>query len=576
MRKRIIISFILIALLSFSSALAAGSSSGGGGGGWGGSTSGSGGSVGKLDSIDVSVDYTNHTVTISGDTDAAYKFRNVTLHVMNDGSKIKDFDVEGALNWYDQGKTDKNGSYSFSYKIDGETDTYAVYIGIDGYEKTLRTYFDYYSPEDADDLLDEIKAYIKAKDADGIGGIIGDYSIMLQLDILAYDDLSYENQHLVCEGIIKLAPDTLNEFSDCFEDALKVQQVNTSADDEAYLKALKELAGEENAAAGDLLDSLKPAEKEKIVNDLMETDYITTEDMVGDYVSKVLLAKVNSIDVWGEMEAFLKDAGDILGIDFADYNKLGDKSKAIKEMLGITYEDTADIKKAFDDAVEDVLDAENSKPSGTTGGGGGGGGGGYKTAPSTITPLPDVNSIAQSEVFSDLTEAEWARESILSLCDKGIISGYSNKTFRPNNNVTRAEFLKMTVMLFGIKAADGAENKFEDVKKTDWHYDYVYAALSNGIVDGVSETAFNPDGLITRQDMAVILYRAATFAGKTYADGEIFFADKDSISNYAADAVSAFSKAGIINGYNNMFNPTNTATRAEAAQILYNILNGGI
>ena len=72
--------------------------------------------------------------------------------------------------------------------------------------------------------------------------------------------------------------------------------------------------------------------------------------------------------------------------------------------------------------------------------------------------------------------------------------------------------------------------------------------------------------------MAVIFYRAAICAGKTFENGEMAFLDEENISSYAKEAVAALSKKGIINGYDNKFHPTDSTTRAQAAQILYNML----
>ena len=167
-------------------------------------------------------------------------------------------------------------------------------------------------------------------------------------------------------------------------------------------------------------------------------------------------------------------------------------------------------------------------------------------------------------------DAKWAEKSILTLYEKNIVKG-DGTNFYPNNKVTRAEFLKMVVLFFNLEKEDATLN-FYDVNENDWYYDYVLTAYSNGVVNGVNDKEFNPDGFITRQDMAVIFYRAAICAGKTFDGGDMAFLDKNDVADYAKEAVAALSKMGIVNGYDNKFYPSDSTTRAQAAQILYNML----
>ena len=105
----------------------------------------------------------------------------------------------------------------------------------------------------------------------------------------------------------------------------------------------------------------------------------------------------------------------------------------------------------------------------------------------------------------------------------------------------------------------------------DWSYDYIAKAVELGIVTGVSETEFDKNSPITREDMAVMCMRALRSIGDyTEPENGADFGDVQSVSNYAAEAVAAMSERGVINGYDdNTFRPKNNATRAEAAKIIY-------
>ena len=120
------------------------------------------------------------------------------------------------------------------------------------------------------------------------------------------------------------------------------------------------------------------------------------------------------------------------------------------------------------------------------------------------------------------------------------------------------------------------QNNFADVSAGDWFAPYVASAFDAGVVNGISQTEFGASLNITRQDMAVMIFKASKLAaGELKTD----FADFDEISDYAKEAVKAMNSLGIINGRGNgAFCPKENATRAEAAQMIYKalkVLSGG-
>ena len=122
------------------------------------------------------------------------------------------------------------------------------------------------------------------------------------------------------------------------------------------------------------------------------------------------------------------------------------------------------------------------------------------------------------------------------------------------------------------------EADFADVNADDWYYSVVAAAAANGIAQGIGGGLFNPDANISRQDMAVIIDRAAKLKGITFgADGTAMaFADADQIALYALEAVENMRIAGIINGNGDgTFAPQANATRAESAKMIAAVLTIG-
>ena len=120
---------------------------------------------------------------------------------------------------------------------------------------------------------------------------------------------------------------------------------------------------------------------------------------------------------------------------------------------------------------------------------------------------------------------------------------------------------------------------FTDTKPGMWHYKYIATAYANGIASGIDESLFGVDKNITRQEMAVMLQRAAKAAGISTTDKidlvyfEDPFVDRDEIASWASSSITTLYKAGFISGVGNgRFAPNATATRAQAAQMIYNVL----
>ncbi|MBQ3573331.1 MAG: S-layer homology domain-containing protein, partial [Clostridia bacterium] len=200
---------------------------------------------------------------------------------------------------------------------------------------------------------------------------------------------------------------------------------------------------------------------------------------------------------------------------------------------------------------------------------------GNYTAPGTTPVAPPIENPDTGEKFEfdDISDVDWATESINALLEKGIISKSDDKKFNPNNEITRAEYLKLVVEALGM-ADETAESDLNDVSKEDWFYKYVASAQSAEIVFGNELGEFNPNESITREDMAVIVIRAMEKAGiEIKAAPDEKFSDDDSMSDYAKAAIYSLKGMGIINGVgDNRFNPLGNATRAETAKMIYELI----
>ncbi|WP_204787591.1 S-layer homology domain-containing protein [Paenibacillus oryzisoli] len=175
--------------------------------------------------------------------------------------------------------------------------------------------------------------------------------------------------------------------------------------------------------------------------------------------------------------------------------------------------------------------------------------------------------------FDDISHVGWAQAGIESLAARGVIDGMGDHTFVPDNQVTRAQFLKMLMGAFEL-ADSKATSKLSDVSVGEWYYSSIAAAEKLGIVEGKSDGTFGVNDPISREDMAVMAYRAAELLRlnlKGSASQETFI-DNASIARYAVAAVDAMQQGGIIQGdAAHAFEPKNVATRAQSAVIIYRL-----
>ena len=179
------------------------------------------------------------------------------------------------------------------------------------------------------------------------------------------------------------------------------------------------------------------------------------------------------------------------------------------------------------------------------------------------------NKEDNSEILypSDI-DGHWANDNIKYVYDNSLMNGYSDGTFGPDNNITRAEFVTVMARLHGYTEDTAAAAKFTDVSD-HWAKGYIGALASMGIVGGVSDTEFAPDENITREQIAAILSRALAL---THGDITVKYADDSAISDWAYDSVYSVFEAGYMKGDTaNNFNPLNSATRAEVATIIYRL-----
>ena len=315
---------------------------------------------------------------------------------------------------------------------------------------------------------------------------------------------------------------------------------------------------------------------------LADADISTNEKLVNEFYGALTLEIMNSLKTSDRAEAkrvLLAYGPYIEGMN----KKLESKINTIcTQITGDDFDDIDDLIDAIDDAVDG-----SDK--------GGGSVGGASTKPSTSSrpskgssgytvnsnktestatdnsqnEVPE-NKPAETKGFTDLQGYEWAEEYINKLAESGVVNGKSENSFAPADNVTRFEYV--TMLSRAYKMESEAELPFADVTDDHWAYQAVKGAYARGIIGGVDETTFDGDAFITREAMAVIVYRL--MGGEpANAEGITEYADDAEISDWAVDAVYKMQELGVMGGKDgNMFDPKGLATRAETAAVISRLM----
>lgn len=183
--------------------------------------------------------------------------------------------------------------------------------------------------------------------------------------------------------------------------------------------------------------------------------------------------------------------------------------------------------------------------------------------------------------FADVNAGDWFYRDVLFSYEKGLMSGMDAAAFAPYANTTRAQIAVIFYRMEGSPAVEG-ENSFADVVRgsgTAWFYDAVTWAQQNGIMGGYDNSSFAPNDPITREQLAAIFYRYAQYKGYDTTQGGMAireFRDYESISDYAMSAMAWAVNTGLVKGDSNLLYPNGTATRAEIAAMLHRFVENGM
>lgn len=560
----------------------------------------------SADDISVSVNVYNITVTATSENEGTMTARltdnsgNFLYGMKSDRTPVKTT-VNGS----------KKYKYEFSFRMraDVPTATYKITVG-NNVAKTEKP-FPYVRLGDKIDFYDKLDT----KTAGEIKQYFADNPSTVPVDLTRYNALSPNHEGvlaLINAEIEKLDLATGIEITDTDEE--KVEKV--SAVDQLFVTEFAkmmdvvEIAAVEASGWEALMSKYLGTKFDGYFYDAknLDTSALSTDDVYDNFMieaaavadftveayimafDKATLTEIAQTRSWGILkEAFLYYEGkksitpDMTNISpLVNSEQDADFWKDLKNSENASCADlisnAESIAKTTDPSIpgEDSIGGNSTPIDKPTAGGGslGGGGGGSsadKTPAESEKPTEPETPVVPAGTFNDVENVEWAKEAIGTLAEKGIINGKGNGKYAPNDKVTREEFVKIIIGAFEL-TDENAKAEFKDVDSARWSYTFIATANGLGIVTGDGKN-FNPTGAMSRQDMAVVIWRTAEKLGITLNGDVIAFSDGEQISDYAKNAVDALTAAGIINGMGDgNFAPKETVTRAQAAKVIYGLM----
>ncbi len=533
---------------------------------------------------DADINYDSDTLYLS----VSGKFENsagkaVTLQVIKPHKTEADVfaasmdDLKNVFANIKETKCDASGIYSFTpFKISGDSGYYSLRICVTGsnpqyFEKA----FLYISPTFESDTLEKFCNPDISEDE--LADYLCDGSEILQIEEFA----AYNEEERA--EIIRLCTrkaNNINEIKNKIDCAIVTYTIKNSENSSDITDVLSKYSDSLKAhcLAYPVFETMDKDGKKEVSERLYsDKDFESADEMLAKLGDTLIFSSINTMDNYMQLEAVLEIAEQWFGSDYSCYFDLKSKKTAALKIIGKNYDDKKELEEAVKKAV-DSLKKDSDKS---------GGGSSSSTSSSTISvpvsvpSTPDVSDpkppLAEADnSFSDMNDALWANEAVNYLCDKGIINGMDDSRFAPNQLVTREQFAKMLVEAFAKVDLESISN-FSDCPVKHWSSPYISSAFKFGFVKGISDSEFGLGRNITRQDMAVMLCRAAEYAGYKFERfSNISFADESIISDYALDSIKTLSEAGIINGMNdNNFAPFESATRAQAAKMIYEVIVKG-
>ncbi len=533
-------------------------------------------------------------VTVTGSIPEEYAGQNVSVQVIKPNGTFGDY---RDILYLSELESDEEGNFTHTFNMpqtdyngDDTTGTYTVYAGSKGLDASQLTEEDgqyiqsffFCTSEGVDDFIEDVQ---DAVDKDAVSALITSDEGRLIEEYIGVVLSEYDKLPDKTNVLTKLESGTFankEAFAKTFNDAILIEILNANLSDntlamdkvrpfEGYLGIDYTIYDAMDADDTVFFNERFNAAKGSIWNSADTFKTAVKDAMVLININSVTLYK----DIWATVEKYL-DVLSFAQTDMDYYKALtaeADIYTINKALTNQNFTTLGAVNSAFSQAIATLKNSKlqnntGGSPSGGGGGGSSGGGGGV-----SMVPVPNTSTDVQASAdtfFNDVAETYWAYEFIKSLKAKGVLNGDENGNFNPEQTLTREIFVTMLVRGLSLPVSN-QEISFTDVSADDWYADYVLRAAGVNIVRGMEDGSFGIGAEISRQDMAVMIYRAAKYKGIELMPEDVgeLFGDDANISLYAREAVYSLKNSKIISGISETeFAPNEKSTKAQAAKLI--------
>lgn len=511
-------------------------------------------------------------ITVIGKTEAEEEEVSIGVLLPNKKfSDIKDEAYEDVLLYQEQVTSNKDGRFSLDFLVDNSAPT-GVYTTVyykDGNQVEEKFIFSNIE-DDTKPALAKIKEASDNNKIEDVEKILTDnrYALQISDDIFNSVSVSKVASFLVNsykENNDFIVPDSPWRSISSIKKIYIINNLHSIDSLDNYSEALS-------------FDELPIADwyKKSFITDTVWTTVLSrlkkyTYSSLNEFNAKLtemfVLSAIEHSDGSGNAASIIKAFSSEIGLKI---NVSNSTFIAVADKRYLTYEEL----------LKEISECEAKKNTSGSGGSSGSSGGGryagdvnFMTSDEAQKILDNPTSIPV-EIFSDMSNVEWAKEAVTYLAQRGVVTGKTKENFCPNDYVLREEFVALLSRAYNIELVGTKKLPFDDVEQNQWYYPYVAASFEKGIINGYGDNSFGIGDNITRQDIAVILYNFGKLQGIDFGEltSNDLFLDED-ISEYAKQAVYSLKNANIVKGVDGMyFNPMGNATRAEAVVMIYRLL----
>lgn len=507
----------------------------------------------------IEYDYLNNKLAISGEGCKDGDF--ITVQILKKDKEFESFESADLL--YGNQATVGNGTYSFNVGYNTESGMYNARIVSAISDKTTDFKIVISTRADLETIYATLNSAVEVNDSAAFNTAVNENLVFLAANPVQTVGIKGDEYFKYVKAN-RLNVDDVSDNTKVFNTFLLMESLNEGATENIDSKIGKISIDSEEIKSDYKKTAAEQSIQKYFTAKLSKRQLSTIEGFSKCFKEALILTVARYGSGFGELKTMVEKYKDSVGI-----NEVSSNTNVYKDLIGREYADGKAFCDAYLNAVKDN-DTNSSNNGGTSSRATGGILKGTVTTPIDTNTTPERVEIP----FEDIEGVDWASEAILALSDKNIINGKEPKKFKPNDNITREEFAKIIVGALGYSPESYTENVFADVNDSDWFCGWVNTAHEKGILKGIGNGMFGSGENISRQDMCVMIANALKIKGTNLTAQDIPFDDWNSIDDYAKPSVGILFGLKVINGVGeNRFEPLENATRAQAAKMIYAVLD---